>query len=145
MTRGGRRFTTSDVRAMLRLCDDLHTAAADAAARKERLLDGLCALVGATAGQLLVVDVGWRGASPVALAMARAGSCGRAARSARKSVAPRPVDGVPPVATAGRVWALDVVAEVDGDGDGCGEVFRGRGGRFGVGTKSSGHCLRSCV
>src|SRR5687768_3621293 len=125
MTRGGRRFTTSDVRAMLRLCDDLHTAAADSAARKERLLDGLCALVGATAGQLLVVDVGRRGASPVALAMARTGSCGRAARSARKAVVPRRVDGVPPVATAARAWALDVIPEVDGNGDGCGGTFRG--------------------
>ena len=145
MARGGKRFTTSDVKAMLRLCDDLHTAAPDAAARTKLLLDGLCRLVGASAGQSIVFDAGRHGRRPVALAAERTG---HGARTAGDGVGPSPDQ--PPAIERPRgglranTWPLDLLAPT-GDDDHRRPLLPLRSRACGLGTKASGHCLRSCV
>src|SRR2546428_1730596 len=66
-------LTLPEARALLRLCNELHDAPPDPAARKARLLEGLCGLLRADAGVSVVTHAGTPGGATTVVTLARYG------------------------------------------------------------------------
>jgi DNA-binding CsgD family transcriptional regulator len=62
-----------EVAALLRLCNELHDAAPDPTARKKRMVEGLCRLLGADAGLCVATHVDAKGRSATVVSVARWG------------------------------------------------------------------------
>src|SRR5437016_3272765 len=62
-----------EARALLRLCNELHDAPPDPAARKTRLLEGLCGLLRADAGVSVVTHANTPGGATTVVTLARYG------------------------------------------------------------------------